>query len=198
MDACPSARVLRRLAFCCLSRLARSPGRPRRSRATGTLTLPPQNAAPGCRSRRKAAPVRRYTRRTRRHPPAAADKADARGSPRSTPAKHPPRGKPAPAAAAAPARRAAGRRRPSRRPSRPKGHRDRPAAAALRRAALRRGESCAPGPGTRYPIEWVYKRRDLPVEIQREFEVWRLVQDPEGIKGWVHQATLTGPAQLRS
>jgi SH3-like domain-containing protein len=48
------------------------------------------------------------------------------------------------------------------------------------------------GPGTRYPIEWVYKRRDLPVEIEREFEVWRLVQDPDGIKGWVHQATLTG------
>jgi SH3-like domain-containing protein len=48
------------------------------------------------------------------------------------------------------------------------------------------------GPGTRYPIEWVYKRRELPVEILREFEVWRLVQDPDGIKGWVHQATLTG------
>lgn len=48
------------------------------------------------------------------------------------------------------------------------------------------------GPGTRYPIDWIYKRRDLPVEILREFEVWRLVQDPDGIKGWVHQATLTG------
>ena len=46
------------------------------------------------------------------------------------------------------------------------------------------------GPGTRYPIEWVYKRRDLPVQIQREFEVWRLVQDQEGVKGWVHQAVL--------
>ena len=42
----------------------------------------------------------------------------------------------------------------------------------------------------RYPIEWVYKRRDLPVQIEREFEVWRLVRDQEGIKGWVHQATL--------
>ena len=48
------------------------------------------------------------------------------------------------------------------------------------------------GPGTRYPIEWVYKRRDLPVEVEREFEVWRLVRDPDGVKGWVHQATLTG------
>ncbi len=48
------------------------------------------------------------------------------------------------------------------------------------------------GPGTRYPIEWVYKRRELPMEIEREFEVWRLVRDQEGVKGWVHQATLTG------
>lgn len=48
------------------------------------------------------------------------------------------------------------------------------------------------GPGLRYPIEWVYKRRDLPVEIQREFEVWRLISDSEGVKGWVHQATLVG------
>lgn len=60
-------------------------------------------------------------------------------------------------------------------------------------AALRSDEvNLRAGPGTRYPIEWVYKRRELPVEILREFEVWRLVQDPDGVKGWVHQATLTG------
>jgi SH3-like domain-containing protein len=48
------------------------------------------------------------------------------------------------------------------------------------------------GPGTRYPVEWVYHRRDLPVQIEREFEVWRLIADQDGVKGWVHQATLTG------
>ena len=48
------------------------------------------------------------------------------------------------------------------------------------------------GPGTRYPIQWVYRRRDLPVKIEREFDVWRLVEDPDGVKGWVHQATLVG------
>jgi SH3-like domain-containing protein len=48
------------------------------------------------------------------------------------------------------------------------------------------------GPGTRYPIQWVYKRRDLPVEIEREFDNWRLIRDPDGIRGWVHTATLTG------
>ena len=46
------------------------------------------------------------------------------------------------------------------------------------------------GPGTRYPVEWVYRRRDLPVEIEREFEVWRLIKDQDGVVGWVHQATL--------
>ncbi len=48
------------------------------------------------------------------------------------------------------------------------------------------------GPGTRYRIDWVYRRRDLPVEIEREFDVWRWVRDPDGIQGWVHQATLMG------
>jgi SH3-like domain-containing protein len=48
------------------------------------------------------------------------------------------------------------------------------------------------GPGTRYRIDWIYKRRDLPVEIEREFDVWRWVRDPDGIQGWVHQATLMG------
>jgi SH3-like domain-containing protein len=60
-------------------------------------------------------------------------------------------------------------------------------------AALRTDEvNMRAGPGTRYPIDWVYKRHDLPVEIEREFEVWRLVRDPDGVKGWVHQATLVG------
>ena len=48
------------------------------------------------------------------------------------------------------------------------------------------------GPGSRYRIEWVYKRRDLPVEIEREFDVWRWVEDADGTRGWVHQATLMG------
>ena len=46
------------------------------------------------------------------------------------------------------------------------------------------------GPGNRYRIDWVYKRRELPVEIEREFDVWRWVEDADGNHGWVHQATL--------
>jgi SH3-like domain-containing protein len=60
-------------------------------------------------------------------------------------------------------------------------------------AALRSDQvSLRAGPGTRYPIDWVYQRRYLPVKIEREFEVWRLVSQPDGTKGWVHEAMLTG------
>jgi SH3-like domain-containing protein len=48
------------------------------------------------------------------------------------------------------------------------------------------------GPGERYPVLWLYKRKDLPVKIEREFDVWRLVEDMDGVKGWVHAATVTG------
>lgn len=48
------------------------------------------------------------------------------------------------------------------------------------------------GPAERYPVKWTYKRRELPVKIEREFDIWRLVEDMDGIQGWVHQATLTG------
>ncbi len=48
------------------------------------------------------------------------------------------------------------------------------------------------GPAERYPVIWTYKRRELPVKIEREFDIWRLVEDMDGVKGWVHQATLTG------
>lgn len=48
------------------------------------------------------------------------------------------------------------------------------------------------GPGDRYPIEWVYQRRDLPVEIEREFDVWRLIRDQDGVRGWVQGLLLSG------
>ena len=48
------------------------------------------------------------------------------------------------------------------------------------------------GPGTRYPADWLYVRRGLPVEIIGEFDTWRHVRDPSGTEGWVHQSTLSG------
>jgi SH3-like domain-containing protein len=47
------------------------------------------------------------------------------------------------------------------------------------------------GPGQRYPIEWVYKRHDLPMQVERQYDVWRYVRDPDGVEGWVHQVTLS-------
>ncbi|MDR3451098.1 MAG: SH3 domain-containing protein [Alphaproteobacteria bacterium] len=59
-------------------------------------------------------------------------------------------------------------------------------------ASLRSGEAnLRTGPGTRYPIEWVYTRRSLPVEIIAEYDVWRRVRDPEGNEGWFHKTELT-------
>jgi SH3-like domain-containing protein len=48
------------------------------------------------------------------------------------------------------------------------------------------------GPGDRYPIEWVFTRKDLPVEIVAEFEHWRKIRDSDGTEGWVHQRMLAG------
>jgi SH3-like domain-containing protein len=48
------------------------------------------------------------------------------------------------------------------------------------------------GPGTDYPIGWVYRRAGLPLEIIKEFESWREVRDAEGVTGWVLQAFLSG------
>ena len=48
------------------------------------------------------------------------------------------------------------------------------------------------GPGRKYPIEWVYKRRGLPVEVIRDLDTWRRVRDRWGAVGWIHVSNLTG------
>jgi len=48
------------------------------------------------------------------------------------------------------------------------------------------------GPGLRYPIDWVYTRPGMPMEVMDEFETWRRVRDWEGSTGWVHQNMLSG------
>jgi SH3-like domain-containing protein len=48
------------------------------------------------------------------------------------------------------------------------------------------------GPGTKYPVEWIYRRSGLPVEITLEFENWRKIKDFEGAEGWVHHSMLSG------
>jgi SH3-like domain-containing protein len=48
------------------------------------------------------------------------------------------------------------------------------------------------GPGVRYPVEWVYVRKRLPVEVIGEYDTWRRIRDPDGTEGWVHQSMLSG------
>lgn len=46
------------------------------------------------------------------------------------------------------------------------------------------------GPGQDYKIDWIYKRKGLPVKIVRMREGWRLMQDPDGTQGWVSESQL--------
>jgi SH3-like domain-containing protein len=60
-------------------------------------------------------------------------------------------------------------------------------------AALRAGEvNLRAGPGTEYPVEWVFMRRALPIEITAEYGQWRKIRDYDGSEGWVHKSLLTG------
>lgn len=47
------------------------------------------------------------------------------------------------------------------------------------------------GPGSRYPVEWVYRRKGLPVEIVAQHDQWRQVRDWQGTEGWVHERLVT-------
>lgn len=48
------------------------------------------------------------------------------------------------------------------------------------------------GPSLSHRIDWIYKRRALPLEIVAEFGHWRRVRDHEGAGGWVHYSLLSG------
>jgi SH3-like domain-containing protein len=41
------------------------------------------------------------------------------------------------------------------------------------------------GPGRNYPGTWLYQRRDLPVRVVKTYPQWRLIEDPDGTKGWM-------------
>ncbi len=60
-------------------------------------------------------------------------------------------------------------------------------------ASLRSDEvNVRTGPGTRYPVDWVFKRKSMPVEIVAEYENFRKIRDWQGASGWVYQGLLTG------
>ena len=48
------------------------------------------------------------------------------------------------------------------------------------------------GPGAKYPIKFVYRKRRQPVEVILEFDAWRKIRDREGDTGWVHGSLISG------
>lgn len=48
------------------------------------------------------------------------------------------------------------------------------------------------GPGLSHRIDWVFKRRNMPLEITAEYGHWRRVRDRDGQGGWVHYSLLSG------
>ena len=41
------------------------------------------------------------------------------------------------------------------------------------------------GPGRNYPGTWLYQRRDLPIRVLKTYPDWRLIEDPDGTRGWM-------------
>lgn len=48
------------------------------------------------------------------------------------------------------------------------------------------------GPGSQYPIKWLYRRPGYPLLVEAEFDIWRKVRDHEGDTGWIHGSLLSG------
>lgn len=47
------------------------------------------------------------------------------------------------------------------------------------------------GPGESYKIDWVYRRKHLPVKVIRREGPWRQIEDPDGTKGWMRDLLLS-------
>lgn len=49
------------------------------------------------------------------------------------------------------------------------------------------------GPGRDHTIVWVYRGyAGLPVKVIAETELWRQIEDHEGVRGWIHRGLLEG------
>jgi SH3-like domain-containing protein len=48
------------------------------------------------------------------------------------------------------------------------------------------------GPGVNYPVDWLYLKPGLPMEIIQEYDNWRRVRDADGAEGWINQSLLSG------
>jgi SH3-like domain-containing protein len=48
------------------------------------------------------------------------------------------------------------------------------------------------GPSLTHRIDWVFKRRNMPLRITAEHGHWRRVEDRDGMGGWMHYSMISG------
>jgi SH3-like domain-containing protein len=48
------------------------------------------------------------------------------------------------------------------------------------------------GPSLSHRIDWVFTRRNMPLQVTGEYGHWRRVEDRDGQGGWVHYSLLSG------
>lgn len=48
------------------------------------------------------------------------------------------------------------------------------------------------GPSTNHRIDWVFKRRNMPLKVIDEYGHWRRVTDRDSVGGWVHHSLISG------
>ena len=48
------------------------------------------------------------------------------------------------------------------------------------------------GPSINYPIKLKYIKKNLPIEVVDEYNVWRKVKDHENNIGWIHKSLIKG------
>ncbi|MGI3168989.1 SH3 domain-containing protein [Pseudooceanicola sp. C21-150M6] len=48
------------------------------------------------------------------------------------------------------------------------------------------------GPSRTHRIDWVFTRRNMPLQVTAEYGHWRRVQDQEGVGGWIHHSLISG------
>ena len=46
------------------------------------------------------------------------------------------------------------------------------------------------GPGMSYPIEWIFVKADIPVQVLEEYEHWRKIKDFNGDEAWINKTML--------
>lgn len=52
------------------------------------------------------------------------------------------------------------------------------------------------GPENDCPIEWIYLKKDEPVEVIAEYGKWRKIKDVDGEGGWVHSSVIAGKRSI--